>query len=294
METKTIKLIRYLILPLAIFSLLGFVAWYQNNPDYKLHVNFYDVGQGDSIFIKTYLGTQILLDGGPSNKVLEHLGQDLPFFDRLIDLVILSHPHADHVSGLIEVIKKYKVGKVLMPEVEFDSAAYKEFRSLIEEKKIEKIYAYVGQRIYLDNATVLDIYFPDRGKIVADNNSHGIQSSKRNPNDSSIVAKLSFGKNRFLFTGDAGHDIENLLLPKFNMDADVLKVGHQGSKHSTSDGWLKEVTPIYSVISVGKNSYGHPTNEVLENLQEINSRIFRTDQNGTIRMSSDGYKIFMK
>lgn len=294
MEIKTKKLIKYLILPLFLLASLSFVYASQAWPDHKLTIKFYDVGQGDSIFIQTYQGNQILIDGGPSKKILELVGKDMPFFDNQIELVVLSHPHADHVTGLIEVLKKYKVKKILMPEVEFNSEPFEIFNKIIEQKGIKKIYAYTGQRIFLDNATVLDIYFPRPGKLIADNKSDNWEGNKINPNNSSIVAKLSFGKTKVLFTGDAGFDIENWALPKFNLDADVLKVGHQGSKFSTSSEFLAEVTPTFSVIEVGKNSYGHPSPETLERLKKSNTQIYRTDIESTIEFISNGFDLSVK
>ena len=293
METKTKRLIAWLLVPFLAVTALIYKGYFELESDHNLLVHFYDVGQGDAIFIQTYWGNQVLVDGGPGSTVLQELGKDMPFFDRTIEMIILSHPHEDHVSGLIEVLKRYKVQKVLMPDVEFDSSAFKEFLRLVEEEGAEKIYAHEGLRIWLDNTTVFDIYYPRPGKFVADNDAQGLNGEKVNPNDVSIVGKLTFGRTRILFTGDAGFDIENLLLPKYNLDSDILKVGHQGSKYSTSDAFLSEVTPDYAVIMVGKNSYGHPTQETLDNLGEIRTKVFRTDQNHTIRFESDGQQIFL-
>jgi competence protein ComEC len=282
MDSTTRKIRDFLILPLGLAISLVFIANRELQPDYLLHVNFYDVGQGDAIFIETYLGNQILIDGGPGDQVVQELGYDLPFYDRTIDLVILTHPHADHVGGLVDVVKRYKVKKVLLPEIELENAAYKKFLALIEEKNIEMIYAQEGQRIYLDNATVFDVYFP-AGEVVT-----------RDPNDASIFGKLSFGASSFLLTGDAGFSIENQLLTKYNLDVDVLKVGHHGSRFSTSTNFLNEVAPEWAVISVGKNSYGHPTQDTLNNLDQSGTVIFRTDQDQTIRFVSDGTNLYKR
>lgn len=108
------------------------------------------------------------------------------------------------------------------------------------------------------------------------------------------MGKLSFGKNKLLFTGDAGINVEQQLLPQFNLDADLLKVGHHGSKHSTSGQFLEEVSPYHSVIMVGKNNYGHPTKEVLDNLSKIQTQVYRTDQDQTVRFLSDGVNLYKK
>jgi competence protein ComEC len=292
METKNKRLIAWFLIPVFVITVMVFASYFEIEPDTDMRVHFYNVGQGDSVFIKTHEGNQILLDGGPGSTVLQELGKDMPFFDRTIEMIILSHPHADHVTGLIEVLKRYKVKKVLVPEVEFDSEPFKEFLRLVDVEQAEKIYAREGLRIWLDAATALDIYYPGGGKFIADNDAKGLDGAKLNPNDISIVAKLTFGRTRFLFTGDAGFDVENIILPKYNLDADVLKAGHHGSRFSSSDAFLSEVSPAFAVIMVGKNSYGHPTEEVLDNLKEVNAKVFRTD-NGTVEFASDGGQIFV-
>ncbi|MDP4001315.1 MAG: MBL fold metallo-hydrolase [bacterium] len=280
METNTKRIIGLLILPLLLGLVLVIIANQSFKPDFLLHVNFYDVGQGDSIFIQTHLGNQILIDGGPNDKVLTELGNDMPFFDRTIDMLILTHPHTDHVAGLVDIIRRFKVKKVIMPEVKSDVDAYDKFLEIIEEKNVETVYKFEGQRIYLDTATVFDVYYPPQGRL-----------SEKDLNNTSIVGKLSFGQTSFLFVGDAGIAIENSILPKYDLDVDVLKVGHHGSRFSTSLSLLSEVTPEYSVISVGENNYGHPTEEVLDKLHSGGSQVFRTDQDHTIKFISDGMSL---
>lgn len=287
MQSETKALVKRFLVPLFFANLAAFAGYFNFQPDFLLHLNFYDVGQGDAIFIQTYLGNQILIDGGPSNIVLQHLGKDLPFFDRTIDLVVLTHAHSDHVAGLVEVLKRYKVKKVLLPEVEFRSSPYDEFLRLIEEKQIEKVFAKAGQRIYLDNSTVFDVYYPS-GKILGVESTANYQLESDDLNDTSVFGKLSFGKSKILLSGDAGVNIETQVLAQFDLDADLLKVGHHGSRYSTSQALLDEVTPQYAVIEVGKNNYGHPTEEVLDRLAQSQIEVFRTDQNKTVRFISDG------
>jgi competence protein ComEC len=284
METQTKNLIKYLILPLSLGLML--VSYYQikNQPDWLMHINFYDIGQGDSFLVTTYTGNQILIDGGPDDKVVEHLGRDLPFYDKTIEMIVLTHPHLDHVAGLIAVLGKYEVKKVLMPKIEYQSDFYTAFLEAVKDEGSEIIYAVQGQRFFLDQATVLDILYPTTKDTVKPKKSDDI-------NDTSIVAKLTFGKTKMLLTGDAGIEIEAELLPQFDLDVDLLKVGHHGSKHSTSQELLDEVTPKYSVIQVGKNKYGHPSWEVIDRLNLIHSNIFRNDKNSTIEFTSDGLSL---
>lgn len=293
MEAQTKKIIIRLLVPLAFANLAAWMAIVQLRPDFLMHVNFYDVGQGDAIFIQTYQGNQIVIDGGPSDAVLANLGGDMPFFDRTIDLMILTHAHNDHVAGLVEVLKRYKVKKVLMPDVLFHSGAYDGFLKLIEEKKIAKVFAQTGQRVYLDSSTVFDVYYPS-GKVLGVTSNPNFQLESDDLNDTSVVGRLSFGKSKILLTGDAGINIEQQLLPQFDLDADILKIGHHGSRHSTSQELLDETTPQYAIIQVGRNNYGHPTEEVLDKLEASKIKIFRTDQDKTVRFISDGNELLTK
>lgn len=287
MQPETKKLIKRFLVPLVFANVAVFAGYFQFQPDFLMHVNFYDVGQGDAIFIQTYLGNQILVDGGPSDVVLGHLGKDMPFFDRTIDMLVLTHAHNDHVAGLVDVLKRYRVKHVLLPDVPFHSGVYDEFLKLIDDKQIDKVFVLSGQRIYFDNSTVFDVYYPS-GKVLGVTSNPNYQLESDDLNDTSIVGKLSFGKNKILLPGDVGYNIERQLLPQFDLDADLLKVGHHGSRYSTSKEFLDEVTPEYAVIQVGKNNYGHPTQEVLNNLTQAQSQIFRTDQDKTVKFISDG------
>ncbi|HTL39745.1 MAG TPA: ComEC/Rec2 family competence protein [Methylomirabilota bacterium] len=280
METSTKNLLKFFILPLLLLAIVLYVADRQISPDFLLHVDFLDVGQGDSIFIQTYQGRQMVIDGGPSDQVLSELGKVMPFFDRSIDVLMLTHPDADHVSGFSDILKRYKVGKVLITGVTAPTAAYRSFASLVDQKHIEKIYIHEGDRVWLDNATVFDIYYPPQSVI---------DDKSQATNDTSINGKLSFGKTSFFFTGDASSIVDDYIVPRYNLDSDVLKVPHHGSKTSTSTELLQDISPKYAVIEVGaKNNYGHPTQEVLDRLKAIGAQILRTDQDHTIKFTSDG------
>jgi competence protein ComEC len=285
METKTKQLFKYLILPLLILWVVVLSAQFRSKPDFLLHVNFLDVGQGDAIFIQTHLGNQVLIDGGPSDKILSQLGKFMPFYDRSIDMLILTHPDADHVSGFIDVLKRFEVKKVLLTKVTAPTVTYQEFLRLLEEEKSEKIYAQEGQRVWLDQATVFDIYYPPAG----------IEDLGLSTNNTGIVGKLSFGKSKILFTADTDSIVEDMVRGKYNIDSDILKVGHHGSKYSTSAEFVSAVSPIFGVIEVGAgNTYGHPTKEVLGILSAANVQILRTDLDQTIEFMSDGSNLYKK
>jgi len=252
-----------------------------------LEVNFLDVGQGDAIYIKTPQDQDILIDGGPDNKVLESLGKVMPFWDRKIDVAILSHPHADHVAGLLEILKRYKVGKIYLTGILHTAPDYLAF---LEEIKTQKIPVdNVKELTTLDfgSETKLQFVYPDRSLL---------NEKMDNLNNSSIVARLIYKNEKFLFTGDIESPIEKELLNKNReVTADVLKVGHHGSTTSSSEEFLKAVNPEFAVIEVGEdNQFGHPSLRTLSRLERLNIPIFRTDLSGTITFLSDGEKVWQK
>jgi len=242
-----------------------------------LIVAFLDVGQGDAIFIESSNGNQVLIDGGPNKEVLSELGKIMPFYDRSIDMLIETHPDEDHIAGLAEVLKNYEVGAIMESGAESKSAVYAEIKKLTAEKNIPEIPARRGMKINLGEGAELFILFPDR------------DVSKMDSNYASVVAKLVYGKNSFLLTGDSPSAVENYLVMLGGLKSDVLKVGHHGSDTSTSEIILGYADPEYAVISVGKdNRYSHPRPEILERLKKFGAEILRTDLLGTIKMKSDG------
>ena len=238
-------------------------------------VNFFDVGQGDSIYIRTPQGNDILIDGGPGDAVLSKLGRVLPYGDREIELVIVTHPHADHVSGVVEVLKRFTVKQVLLSDLAYNSETYKTLLSMLAEKQIPVIRPKLGQRIFLDAFTVLDIYYPVSGVF---------KTPLKDVNEASTIARLTLGRSHVLFTGDASKAQEALLTGLgVPLAADILKVGHQGSKTSSGEEFLARVNPDYGVIMVGKNSYGHPHSEVLSALARQETQVLRTDESGDVQ-----------
>lgn len=244
-----------------------------------------DIGQGDAIFIEAENGNQILIDGGPNKKILEELGKVMPFYDRKINTIILTHPHEDHLNGLIEILKKYKVGAVLESGNSGKTSAYSEFQKIIKEKNIPIFLTKQGMKLEIDSGAELNILLP-----VLNIPQGGIH-------DQMVVSKLTYGNNSFMLTGDMEQNLENYLTTaeKENLKSDVLKVGHHGSRTSTSKEFLGWVSPKYAVISAKTgNKYGHPHKEILERLNNFGVKIFRTDENGTIKIESDGENISIK
>jgi competence protein ComEC len=265
---------KFYYLPFAV--LLVFLLYFsyqiyiENRP---LEVVFLDVGQGDSILIQK--GTkQILIDGGPSGKTeLAELGKYLPYFDREIEAVILTHPDRDHLAGLVEVARNYRIDKVLETRAEKDTAVFKEWHDLLEYNKIERVEARQGDEINFEDSKI-KILFP----------LDTVDSSTGDANNGSVVARLDYGQNSFLFTGDIETTAERQILESGeNIDVDVLKISHHGSKYSSSEDFLDATSPETAVISVGaNNSYGHPTEAVLDALKARSVEILRTDVNGDI------------
>jgi len=275
------------------FNVLAWIGVFQLSRA-GLEVTFFDVGQGDAIFIETPLGHQVLIDGGPDVSLLEKLGDEMPFWDRTIDLIILTHPEHDHIAGLIEVLKKYQVENVLWTGVLKDTAEFREWQRLIKEEGAKIYIAQAGQQIVWDatpdcrgshprhlNPRHLEILYPFENLE---------NQSVKNTNNTSIISRLVYGENSFLLTGDAYKSVERELLGLAEqLDSDVLKVGHHGSKTSSAEEFIKEVSPEIAIISAGQdNSYGHPHQEVLETLEKYGITILRTDKDGDIKIISDG------
>jgi len=275
---------------LGFLVLANFFAWivvFDLRSHKFLEVNFFDVGQGDAIFIETPTRHQILIDGGPSSKIVEKLAQEIPFWDRTIDLVILTHPEKDHITGLLEVLKRYKVENVLWTGIVRDTPEYREWLSLIEKEKANVKIAKAGQKISCKNCKwKIEIFYP----------FESLEGEEfKDSNNTSIVSKLIFGNSSFLFTGDIYKDVEeSLTLTSFDLNSKILKVAHHGSKTSSSEKFLERVSPEIAIISVGENDYGQPHKEVLENLKKFGIRILRTDREGDIKIISDGRNLNFK
>ncbi|MCK4453970.1 MBL fold metallo-hydrolase [Candidatus Parcubacteria bacterium] len=270
---------------LGLLFLVNVLAWievYNLTQSQVLEVTFFDIGQGDSIFIQTPQKHQILIDGGPDSTILEKLAEEMPFWDRTIDLIILTHPEHDHVAGLLEVLRRYKVEQILWTGIKRDTAEYRKWQELIKKEETEgaKIFiAQSNQRILTRNVLV-NILSPFE-------NLEG--QEVKNTNNSSIIARLVFGNNTFLFTGDAYKSVERELIERdITLNSDVLKVGHHGSKTSSSEEFIQAVSPEIAVIQCGKdNPYGHPYPETLATLEKFGIKILRTDQNGDVKIISD-------
>jgi competence protein ComEC len=254
------------------------------NGDNFLEVTFFDIGQGDAIFIETSYGHQVLIDGGPNSVILEKLAEEMPFWDKTIDLIILTHPDQDHITGLLSVLESYNVKRILWTGIVRDTSQYDKWKELIEKENAEIIIAHSSQEVRMGKVS-LDILYP----------FESLEGQEiKNCNDTSIVSRLVYGSNSFLLTGDATKALENKIMSYYELNSDVLKVGHHGSKTSTSKGFLENVSPDIAVISCGRNNpYKHPHEIVLKNLEEFGIKILRTDQEGDIKIISNGNNLII-
>jgi len=267
-EKTKIKVLGFLFLA----TIIVWVFVFAEVDDDILEIDFFDVGQGDGIFIE-FNGKYMLIDGGPSNAILDKLGTETPFYKRKLDVVLLTHPEYDHITGLIEVIKRYDIGAIITTGVVRDTNQYEEFLNVI--KDIPLYIAQYGGEIDF-NGVEFNILYPFESLA-------GQKVS--NTNNSSIVGRLVYNNFKVLFTGDIEKSVERKLLD-LDLQTDVLKVAHHGSKTSSTEEFLKAVDSVLNVISAGKdNKYGHPHQEVLE---RMTVDVFVTGKSGDLEILSDG------
>lgn len=253
-----------------------------------LKVAFLDVGQGDSIYIETPNNTQVLIDGGADARVMRKLGDVMPWYDRSLDMVIATHPDKDHIGGLLDVVRAYDVSYFLSSKDEGSSKLASDLYEYIEgEKEVNHVYVQRGMRVHLDrrHGVFMDILAPTHQEPFSDSN------------DGSIIVRLVYGDNEFLLTGDASLFVEQELvyMNKDILRSDVLKLGHHGSHTSSSSVFLDAVQPELAIISAGcDNSYGHPSDVVIERLYERAIPARSTCRSGTITLASDGDVIIVR
>jgi competence protein ComEC len=279
---------KWIILPLLLIAILVSLAAV-TMPDDKIHVTFLDVSQGDAILIQKG-NQQVLIDGGPSPQATRlELGNRMPFWDRTIDLIVLTHPHHDHLVGLVEVLRYFHVKQVLYPDILWESPTYEEFLILLKEKNVELTIARTGQQINLGDSIVLNVLNPS---------STHTADTESDVDNNSIVLRLITGKVSFLLTADISQETEfKLISNRTNLDSTVLKVAHHGSDTSTTLDFIAVVEPQIAVISCGANNkFGHPSEAVLERLEDKlgSENIYRTDQHGNIEFITNGEKLWVK
>lgn len=289
--SKSKSNIQYLFVLIVVFAIAGTISLIShdnekkitpNNNDNMLVVHFLDVGQGDCEFIELPNSQCMLIDAS-TNEYGDDIVEAIEGYGYSeIDYVIATHPHADHIGGMSEVIDSFDIGKIYMPRTSSNSKSFEGLLTSISNKNLSINTAKTGTTIYSDNGINIEILSP-------------ISSFYEETNDYSAVVKLEYGESSFLFMGDAEKPVENELIEKYgyDLDVDVLKAGHHGSRYSSSTEFLDYVTPEYTVISCAKdNSYGHPHSETIKRLNNVNTQIFRTYELGNITVSCDSNDSF--
>ncbi len=265
---------KYTLLLAGLFCLTlvsGWFFWRLHREEKETTVTFLNVGQGDAILIAQGRN-QVLIDGGRTGKeLLARLGRNIPFWDRTIEVVIATHPDADHIGGLPGLLRSYRVEQMLMTGAESETEIFWLLRwSLKQYVQQEPIKIFRGTKIT----------FPAGGELLVEYPLNPLPKETADANSGSIVARFTYGETSFLLTGDLPH--EETVLPDETV-ATVLKVAHHGSRYSTSEAFLERIQPREAVISVGENNYGHPAPEVLERLERFGTVLYRTDQKGDVR-----------
>jgi beta-lactamase superfamily II metal-dependent hydrolase len=247
----------------------------------KLRISFLDVGQGDAILIQTPHGKDMLIDGGSTNVILSRLSDRMSYFDRNIDVVVATHPDADHVTGLIPVLEKYNVSNIVVSPSKGDTQVFSDLDSHINDEHAEVRIAQTGDVIDFHDGVIAHVLYPDKNYV----------AKKNDTNDSSVSVLITYGEQSFLLTGDLPIARENKLFSSGTLSKNitVYKAGHHGSKTSSGDQLLSYIRPEYAVISAGENNrYGHPHRETIERLQKYSKEIISTIDRGTISFVTDG------
>jgi competence protein ComEC len=270
------------LLLLVAGSVTAVVLWVKQPADGQFRLVALDVGQGDAILLQTPDGSDVLIDGGPDDRVVERLAQYLPPSDRTIELVVLTHPDLDHVGGLPAVAKHFRIERILETAVRSSSRADRVWEAALEAQHVVRLEA-TGSQVITIGGVALTVLWPP-----ADT-----PADAEPRNDTSVVLHVRYGEIDVLLTGDISAEVEQRLVATGVLpDVDVLKVPHHGSISSSSEEFLDALQPEYAVISVGQNNqFGHPHPVVLRRFQQRGIEIWRTDVEGDVVMVSDGEKI---
>lgn len=274
---------RILIIAIACVLVLCLLAVREGliaSPKAQTAVHFFDVGQGDAALIVGPSGQQILVDGGPNLSLLEHLERTMPFLDRSIDLLVLSHPHQDHLFAFPEILKRYEVRNILMTGMDFGLPKYREMLTLAQEKQVHVLLADPTKDIIWKDGLMLDVVWPRSGLL----------GQKGDANNTSVALRILYGKDSVLFTGDMEEPEERTILSAgIDVSADILKVAHHGSRTSSSTGFLMAVKATEAVVSVAvENSYKLPNSDVLDRLKNFGMKLHLTSLSGSLTVRMDG------
>ena len=270
----------------AVFVIAAAGSVVAARPDGSIHVIVLDVGQGDSILLEGDRGGRILVDGGPdANALMAALDRYVPVWDRRLDAIVLTHPHDDHVAGLVAVVERYRVGRAFESGWPATTPTYQAWKSALSSSGLRAERLSTGQALRLDDATLHVLWPDDAGRPDAlDPNA----TENRKTNDSSIVLLGDYEGRRFLLTGDIEDDVDPVLLGRGLPAVDMLKVAHHGSATASSEDLVAAIHPSVAVVSVGANNrYGHPSAATMARLRGHSQTALRTDQAGTVETELD-------
>jgi len=290
MRVKIIFLTSLILLTLVIV----FYA-FELSPKKYLKISFLDVGQGDSILIQTPRGGKILIDGGRDKKVLSEIGKELSIFSKEIELVVATHDDADHVTGLIDVLQRFKVSVLLYSLPNSSSELSRQLLQIAKEKNVRIVHITKPMIIKSADGLIVKVLFPVKNMDQENSSDIFDKNSEVLGNDASIVTQIIFGENKFLLTGDLPHTGEKYLINKYgdSLKSNILKFGHHGSDSSSSPEFLSVVSPNIGIVSAGKdNTFGHPHRSVLELAEKFGITVLQTDMLGTINIYSNGINIW--
>lgn len=315
-----IKSYRLWLIGVLSFAAVGFALYLGSLPDGNLRLTFCDVGQGDAIYLDLPDGSDVLIDGGPNERVLQCLGNNMPFWDRRLELVVLTHPQADHLEGLIDVAERYYIDYFVASPLGNDTKGFRELASIIKEMGVQVRNVYAGYAInvkcQMSNVKECDevafrVLWPSRefvaervkdvagahhgAPLLTGRNILGVSTVHADLNDFSIVMELKYGEFEVLLTGDADEDIQDEIMSVSVIESvEVFKIPHHGSKYGILEDYLIASKPQLAVVSVGKNRWGHPSDEVVRRLGERGIRLFRTDRDGDVTIITDGDRVWVE
>lgn len=276
---------RTLLLAVGVVAILSWVAVFASAKTDQLEVHFFDVGQGDAIFIELPDGRQILIDGGPNDKVVEKLNSVMPFWDRSLDIVIATHGELDHIGGLGSMLEHYDVDVIIWNGIEAQTKIFTEWKQAVDREGAKVLVGEYGMRVAFSDVSFFEILHPRSLAQKA-----GPSPASESQNNSSLVIRFVYGEDSFLFAGDIERQGEYAILGQnLELTSDILKVAHHGSKTSSSELFIEKVDPKLAVISSGRsNPYGHPHEAILQRFRKYGIEVKRTDEKGDILLVSEG------
>jgi competence protein ComEC len=247
-----------------------------------MHLHILDVGQGDAILLQTVDKKYVLIDGGPTNNLIDVMADFMPFWQKHIDLVIATHGDSDHIGGLVELADRYEIDKFMYNGESKDTLIYKELLQNMTSKKVDMFVASAGQAIMLGCCSEINILWPDRTQV-------------EDSNDRSVSIIFKYDNFEAYLAGDLSSKYEEIITNDLTSEIEVMKLSHHGSRTSTSTKVLNNISPDVALISSGKdNKFGHPHKEVVNLLNKNNIVQFRTDLYGTVSIESDGTRYNIK